>query len=74
MILRKVSLEYVLKKNRGDKEQVRDLKRKVMRQIWELGEEQGFRDDFGRIIRFKYLVLEVIMHKAERENEGKEDK
>lgn len=72
--MRKVSLEYVLKKNRGDKEQVRDLKRKVMRQIWELGEEQEFRDDFGRIIRFKYLVLGVIMHKAERENEGKEDK
>lgn len=72
--MRKVSLEYVLKKNRGDKEQVRDLKRKVMRQIWKLGEEQGFRDDFGRIIRFKYLVLGVIMHKAEGGNEGKGDK
>lgn len=66
-------MEYVLKKNRGDKEQVRDLKRKVIRQIWELG-EQRFREDFRRIISFKYLVLEVIMHKAQGENEGKEDK
>lgn len=61
-------LGYVVKKNGGQKGQIRELKKKgnvVLKQVWGLGERR-FRDDFKRrMMLFKYLVLGVIMYGAE---------
>jgi len=61
-------LDYVLKKNRGNDGQIRELKKKgniVMRKVWGLG-ERIFKDDFRRrMMLFRYLVIGVIMYGAE---------
>jgi len=61
-------LGYVLRKNEEDDGQIRELKKNdniVMRKVWDLG-ERICKDDFRRrMMLFRYLVMGVIMCRAE---------